>query len=87
MIQEIARLNVEVERQDKAITDKLYEVGKLKQQVTALVEALEQLLAMAKHYKPIPKEYNPTDEDEEMAFIAMLYEQVEQALALVEGDK
>ncbi len=62
-------------------------VVNLEQQVAALVDALEQLLAMAKHYKPIPKGYNPTDEDEEIAFIAMLYEQVEQALALVEGDK
>ena len=47
----------------------------------SLVAALEELLTVAKHYKPIPKGYNPEDEDEEMWAIGQVYYQAEQALA------
>ena len=55
--------------------------AELKKQNADLVAALEELLTVAKHYKPIPKGYNPEDEDEEMWAIGQVYYQAEQALA------
>ena len=46
-----------------------------------LLEALESLYKMAKHYKPLPDKYYPTDEDEEGWAIAMLYSKVDEAIA------
>ena len=79
MIQEIERLNVEVKRQDKAIIDKLYEVGKLKQQNAALVEALEDNMNWIGP-PPVDKySYDSLRED--------AWAKGKAALALVEGDK
>lgn len=46
-----------------------------------LREALKELLAIAKHYKPISKGYNPEDEDEEMWAIGGLYSRIEKELS------
>ena len=59
---------------------------RLEEEKRELVEALKSLLAMAKHYKPIPKGYNPLDEDEETWGIGQIYKEAEKALAKVEGE-
>jgi len=58
----------------------------LKQQNAELAAALRNMLAMAKHYKPMPDGYNPEYEDEEMWGIGMLYAQAEAALAQVKEE-
>ena len=75
----------DIECEDQ-LDNALQRIDNLEQQNRALVEALKNLLAMAKYYKPIPKGYNPTDEDEDMWEIAGLYYRVEQALALAEAN-
>lgn len=52
-----------------------------------LLEALKNLLSMARHYKSIPEGYNPEDEDEETWAVAMIYAQTEVALAQAKGEK
>ena len=64
------------------------EVATLKVQNADLVVALEELLAMAKYYKPFSGEYPPpVDEDEETWAIGQVYYQAEQALGKVKGDQ
>lgn len=62
----------------------LYMDRAMKAEATATrrLELLKDLLAMAKHYKPIPEGYPPPmDEDEETWAIGELYSRIEKELA------
>ena len=48
--------------------------------VAELEGAMRNLLSMAKYYKPIPKGYNPQDEDEETWSVGIIYHEVEAIL-------
>jgi hypothetical protein len=67
--------------------DELIAYAYLMAAAPALLEALEDLLAMAKGYIPDPRKqkYDPSNENEEEWAIGMTYQQAEQALATAKG--
>ena len=70
--------------EDEYTNDLTEKITELEKQNADLVVALEDLLMVAKHYKPIPKGYNPEEEDGKMWAIGMIYTQAEIALTKAE---